>query len=386
MIYLDNNATTQIHPEVVDAMLPFLHENYGNPSAGYSLGKTARRAVEHAREQVASLIDAEPNEIVFTSCGTESINTALRSATGSFPDRRHLITTTAEHSATVQPCLDLERQGYQITRVGIDETGLPNVAEFEETLDQNQPAAVASVIWANNETGVISPIDELANIAREKGILFHTDAVQAVGKIPVSVRETPVHLLSISGHKIHAPKGVGALFINRSIRFSPLIFGGGQESERRSGTENVASIVGLGKAAELAQHPSEKTCNIRDDFENHILSRFDFVSVNGDTEQRLPNTSNLHFRGLDAEAILILLDQEGVCCSPGSACSSGAKNPSAVLTAMGFDEAHAKSSVRFSFSSMNTASEVDEVLEILGRILPRIQAVMPSDDSPVSVH
>lgn len=385
MIYLDNNATTQVHPEVVDAMLPFLSENYGNPSAGYRFGKTARKAIEQAREQVASLIEAEPSEIVFTSCGTESINTALRSAVRSFPDRPHIVTTEVEHSATVQPCLDLENQDHQITRIGVDQSGLADVDAFKAAIS-TKPTAIASVIWANNETGVISPIQAMAEAAQEQGVLFHSDAVQAVGKIPVSVGETPVHLLSISGHKIHAPKGVGALYVSRNIRFSPYLLGGGQENERRSGTENVASIVGLGKAAEMVKQKADKTRELRDAFERHILSKFAFVSVNGHTSQRLPNTTNLHFQGIDAEAILILLDREGVCCSPGSACSTGAKNPSAVLTAMGFDEAHAKSSVRFSFSTMNSTKDVEESLAILERVIERIQAVMPSGDGPVSIH
>tara|TARA_R110002096_G_scaffold114770_7_gene248818 strand:- start:7024 stop:8184 length:1161 start_codon:yes stop_codon:yes gene_type:complete len=385
MIYLDNNATTQVHPEVVDAMLPLLSENYGNPSAGYRFGKTARKAIEHAREQVAALIGADPSEIVFTSCGTESINTALQSAVRTFPDRRHLVATTTEHSATTQPCLNLESSGLEITRVAVDASGLPDVAAFREAVAK-QPTAIASVIWANNETGVISPIEEMAEAAHDQGTLFHTDAVQAVGKIPVSVKDSPIHLLSLSGHKLHAPKGVGALYVSRNVRFTPLLFGGGQENNRRSGTENVASIVGLGKAAELAREGAEKTREMRDTFETRILGKFDFVSVNGHRDQRLPNTSNLHFRGIDAEAILILLDQEGVCCSPGSACSTGAKHPSAVLTAMGFDEAHAKSSVRFSFSSLNTLKEVEDAVGKLERVISRIQSVMPSDDGPVSIQ
>ena len=385
MIYFDNNATTQIHPEVIEAMLPFLSEDYGNPSAGYSFGKRARKAVETAREQVAALIDAEPSEIVFTSCGTESINTALNSALRCFPDRRHIVTTTTEHSATEKTCQSLEKQGVGISRVGVNSGGLLNLDEFRDSLNK-EPAALASVIWANNETGVVGPISQVSEMTREAGVLLHTDAVQAVGKIPVSVRKSQVHLLSISGHKIHAPKGIGALYINRNIRFSPLIFGGGQENERRSGTENVASIVGFGKAAELARENSEETQILRDLFENLVLEKFEFVTVNGDRDHRLPNTSNLHFHGIDAEAILVLLDKAGICCSPGSACSTGAKHPSPVLTAMGFDERHAKSSVRFSFSKFNTQEEVKQAVQDLEHAIERIRLVMPPGDGPVSIH
>ncbi len=378
MIYLDNNATTQLHPEVLDAMLPFLREHYGNPSAGYAPGKLARKAVETARAQVAALIDAEPREIVFTSGGTESINTALNSATRCFPDRRRIVTTAAEHSATEKTCQNLENREISVHRVRVDGDGLVDLGEFQDSLKKSPPALV-SVIWANNETGVITQIPEIAEMVGQARVLLHSDAVQAVGKIPVSVRESGIHLLSISGHKLHAPKGVGALFVSRNVRFAPLIFGGGQENERRSGTENVASIVGLGKAAELAQNHAETEVQmLRDAFENQVLAKFGFASVNGHRERRLPNTSNLHFRGIDAEAILVLLDKAGICCSPGSACSSGAAHPSAVLTAMGHSERHAKSSVRFSFSAFNTQAEVDGAVAELERAIARIREVMPT--------
>ncbi len=385
MIYLDNNATTRVHPEVLEAMLPFLGDHYGNPSAGYGFGKQARKAVERAREQVAALIEAEPGEIVFTSCGTESINTALHSAIRCFPDRKRLVTTRTEHSATVETCRSLEKQGVEAARVSVDQEGLLDLEAFRNAITA-APTAVASVIWANNETGVIFPIAQVAEFAKEAGVLLHTDAVQAVGKIPVSVKNGGIHLLSLSGHKIHAPKGIGALFVSRNIRFAPYLHGGGQENERRSGTENVASIVGLGKAAELALAKSNHTRTLRDSFEDAVLAAFDFVTINGHREKRLPNTSNLHFRGIDAEAILVLLDKANICCSPGSACSTGAKHPSAVLSAMGFDERHAKSSVRFSFSAFNTADEVNRAVAELKQVIERIREVMPRDDSPVSIQ
>ena len=384
MIYLDNNATTQIHPEVLEAMLPFLGEAYGNPSAAYTLGKASRRAIEKAREQVAALIDAEPSEIVFTSCATESINTAFRSALRCFPDRRFVVTTTVEHSATEKVCQDLETQGIAVSRSPVDEGGLLDREAFRNSLHVGD-TALASVIWANNETGVISPIKEAATAANEAGILFHTDAVQAVGKIPVSVKQTLVHLLSISGHKLHAPKGIGALFVNRNVRFHPLLFGGGQENERRSGTENVAGIVGLGKAAELAvkvDH-TQQLLAMRDAFETKLRDRLPDIEINGDPEFRLPNTSNLHFPDVDAEALLVLLDKASICASPGSACSTGSLHPSAVLTAMGYSERRAKCSVRFSFSRMNSLNEVDPAVEAIVAAVERVKVVMPVAGGPV---
>lgn len=382
MIYLDNNATTPIDPEVLDAMLPFLREAYGNPSAAYTFGKASRLAVENAREQVAALIDAQPSEIVFSSCATESINTAIQSALRCFPDRRRIVTTSVEHSAMEKPCQDLEAQGVEVFRASVDRGGILDLNEYRSGLKTG--AALASVILANNETGVISPIDEAAAAANEAGVLFHTDAVQAVGKIQVSVKKTSAHLLSISGHKLHAPKGVGALFVSRHVRFQPLIFGGGQENERRSGTENVAGIVGLGKAAELARQDHEQQLlSMRDTFESKLRTRLPEVEINGDPERRLPNTSNLHFPGIDAEALLVLLDKAEIYASPGSACSTGSLHPSAVLTAMGMTEKRAKSSLRFSFSRLNSPNEIDEAVDAICASVDRVLSVMGPAGGPV---
>lgn len=375
VIYLDNNATTQIHPEVREAMEPFLFEAYGNPSAAYTFGKKARRAIDDAREQVAALIDAEPSEIVFTSCATESINTAFRSALRSYPDRKRIVTTTVEHSASLQVCQDLETQQIGVSQIPVNQSGIVDLDAFQSQLETG--IALANVIWANNETGVISPVSAAAEAANEAGVLFHTDAVQATGKLSVSVKKTPVHLLSMSGHKFHAPKGIGALFISRHVRFHPLLFGGGQENERRSGTENVAGIVGLGKAAEIAANLDHvpQLQALRDSFEAKLREALPDIEINGssDPELRLPNTSNVHFPNVDAEAMLILLDQFGVCASPGSACSSGSIHPSPVLTAMGFSKQRAKSSVRFSFSRFNAADEIESGIQAIIKAVERFR-------------
>ncbi|MCB1062958.1 MAG: aminotransferase class V-fold PLP-dependent enzyme, partial [Verrucomicrobiae bacterium] len=333
VIYLDNNATTQIHPEVREAMMPWLSEDgYGNPSAGYRFGKRARRAVEDARAQVAALINSEPEEIVFTSCGTESNNTALMSALRCYPERKRIVTSTAEHSAIENPCAFFESTGYDVRRNPVNSVGRLDLEALREAVVPGE-TVVVSLIWANNETGMLTPIAEAATIAREAGALFHTDAVQAIGKHPVSVCDSGISLLSMSGHKLHAPKGVGALFVSRHVRFEPLLFGGDQEDGRRSGTENVAGIVGFGKAAELMRQELaeggrvERLRTLRDCFENGVLSAVEGVAVNGDRDDpnaRLTNTSNLYFPGVDGEGLLILLDEAGVCCSPGSACGTGA--------------------------------------------------------------
>jgi cysteine desulfurase len=379
MIYFDNNATTSIDPAVLEAMLPFLKEQYGNPSSAYSFGKRVARAVEQAREQVAALIGCEPSEVVFTSCGTESDNTALQSALSIDQDRKHIITSKVEHSAIMKQAEALARRGYEVTWLDVDAKGQIDLAQLEAAIRPD--TAIVSLMWANNETGVLFPIKEAAEICRKQQTLFHTDAVQAVGKIPINVRTTAIQFLSLSGHKLHAPKGVGALYVSRRARFFPFLIGGGQENKRRGGTENTASIVGLGKAAELAathiQLEERFVRDLRDTFEQHALEQVPGVTVNGDRVQRLPNTTNLSIEGVDSEAMLMILDQQGVCCSAGSACTTGSLEPSHVLRAMGLSNEQARASLRFSFGRTNTVEEVDRALAILARAVQKLREMTP---------
>jgi cysteine desulfurase len=377
MIYLDNNATTQVDPEVLDAMLPFLRDQYGNPSSAYSFGKRAARAVDHAREQVAALLHCEPSEILFTSCGTESNNSAIQSALMLDPDRKHLVTSKVEHSAIKNHADSLARRGYEITSLDVDSDGLIDLGELERAI--RPETALVSLMWANNETGVLSPIAEAADICRSKGTLFHSDAIQAVGKVEVDVSAIPVQFLSISGHKFHAPKGIAALYINRKTRFNPFLIGGSQESGKRGGTENTAYIVGIGKAAELAAaHFAEEDRNIkplRDRFEQHLLKVVPGTQQNGHPTKRLPNTSSLAVDGVDSEGMLMLLDKEGVCCSAGSACTSGSLEPSHVLKAMGFSNERARGSLRFSLSRFTTPTEIDQASEIIPRAIEKLRSM-----------
>jgi cysteine desulfurase len=376
MIYFDNNATTQVDPAVLDTMLPFLKEQYGNPSSAYSFGKRTARAIEQARQQVAALVGCEPGEIVFTSCGTESDNTAIQSALFLDRDRKHLVTSKVEHSAIVKQAELLARRGYEVTWLEVDAKGSLDLAELEKSIRDD--TAIVSLMWANNETGVLFPIVEAAEICRTKGVPFHTDAVQAVGKVPIDLGRTTINFLSLSGHKLHAPKGVAALYVNRRTRFVPHLIGGGQESKRRGGTENTASIVGLGKAAELARHhlPEENRVQaLRDRFESGLLETVSGVEVNGDVERRLPNTSNIAIEGVDSEAMLLLLDQKGICCSAGSACTAGSLEPSHVLRAMGHSTERARGSLRFSFSRFNTEAEVDQALRIIPAAVEKLRSM-----------
>ena len=379
MLYFDNNATTRVDPLVLEAMLPFLTEQYGNPSSGCRLGKLAANAVERAREQMAALLGCEPREVVFTSGGTESINAALASALQQNPERRHLVTTAVEHSAMLKPCEVLEKRGYEITRLTADNQGRLDTTEVAHKIQGN--TALLSVMAANNETGVLFPIRKLAEIAQEKGVFFHTDAVQAVGKIPIRLAEMQVNYMSVSSHKIHGPKGVGALYVNRRTAFHPLLLGGGQENGRRAGTENVAGIVGLGKAAELAAQCMEREQTevkaLRDAFENGVLERIPGVQVNGDRTARLPNTSSLAFEGVEAESALLLLERARLCASAGSACMAGSLHPSHVLRAMEFSNERARGSLRFSFSRFNTAAEVEKALELLPGIVAKLRGAAP---------
>jgi cysteine desulfurase len=375
MIYLDNNATTAIDPQVLDAMLPYLKEQYGNPSSAYSFGKKVARAVEHAREQVAALLHCDPAEIVFTSCGTESDNTAVQSTLWIDRDRKHIITSKVEHSAILRQTEALARRGYEISWIEVDERGLPDPAALEEAIRPD--TAIVSLMWANNETGVLFPIQEIAAICQRKQTIFHTDAVQAVGKVPIDLRAGNIQFLALSGHKLHAPKGVGALYVNRRTRFNPFLIGGSQEEKRRGGTENTASIVALGKAAELAlEHLTEENTRVRDlrdRFEQDVMKRISGVLINGDTEHRLPNTANIAIEGADSEALLMLLDQKGVCCSAGSACTAGSLEPSHVLRAMGFSNDRARASLRFSFGRFNTEEEVSAAANILATAVDKVR-------------
>ena len=377
IIYFDNNATTRVDPAVVAEMMPFLTELYGNPSSGYRFGKQVGQALEQARERVAGLLGCEPGEIVFTSCGTESTNAAINSALLMDRDRQHLVTTRVEHSATLKHCEALAKRGTEVTWLGVDERGQVDLAELERAIRPD--TALVSVMWANNETGVIFPVAEIAEIVRKKGALFHTDAVQAIGKIPIRLADAKINFLSLSGHKLHCPKGVGVLYANRRTKFAPYVIGGGQENGKRAGTENVSSIVGLGKACEIAgefmAHEATEVRGLRDGFEAGILARIEGSQVNGDVENRLPNTSNLAFEAVDSEGVLMLLDQHGICCSSGSACTTGAVHASHVLKAMGFSDDRARASLRFSFSRFNTREEVAGALEILPRVIGKLRRV-----------
>ncbi|MFM8790679.1 MAG: cysteine desulfurase family protein, partial [Chthoniobacterales bacterium] len=343
-------------------MLPFLGENFGNPSSPHAPGRIAREAVEKARGQVADLLSARPDEIVFTSGGTESISTAIRGALAAQPGKRHIVTSSIEHSATKTLCEQLAREGCEITWLRVDATGWPDLDEYRAVLRAD--TAIVSLVWANNETGVLFPIEEMARLADERRIVFHTDAVQAAGKIPIDLSRVPVHLLSLSAHKMHGPKGVGALFVRSGLGLPSLLLGGGQESGRRAGTENVAGIVGFGAAAELAKSAllSEmpRVTKLRDEFERGIHARFPQARFHGAPDNRLPNTSNFALSGLSATDLLAALDRLGVCCSVGSACVSGSPHASHVLRAMGVGDDEAKSSLRFSFSRMNTPDDVQE--------------------------
>ncbi len=375
MIYLDNNATTAIDPQVLDAMLPYLREQYGNPSSAYSFGKKVARAIDQAREQVASLVHCDPAEIVFTSCGTESDNSAIQSALLIDRDRKHIVTSKVEHSAILKQAETLARRGYEISWLDVNEHGLLDLTALEQAIRPD--TAIVSLMWANNETGVLFPIEEIAAICQRKQTIFHTDAVQAVGKVPIDLGSGAIQFLSLSGHKLHAPKGVGVLYVNRRARFNPFLIGGSQEEKRRGGTHNTASIVGLGKAAELAaQHLAEENTrvkNMRDRFEQEVMARISGIQINGDPDRRLPNTANLAIEGADSEALLMLLDQKGVCCSAGSACTAGALEPSHVLRAMGFSTERARASLRFSFGRFNTEQEVSSAIGILETAVEKVR-------------
>jgi cysteine desulfurase len=387
-VYLDNNATTQVAPEVREAMMPFLTELYGNPSSMHSFGGQVGRHVDGAREAVARLVGASPTEIVFTSCGTESDSAAIRGVLEATPDKRHIVTTRVEHPAVHNLAQALARRGgCAVTEIGVDREGRLDLEEVRAAIRKD--TAVVSVMAANNETGVLFPIAEIGEICRERGVPFHVDAVQTVGKLPVDLRRTPIDLLSLSGHKLHAPKGVGALYVRRGTRLRPFLVGGHQERGRRGGTEAVPQIVALGKACELAaanlEEEGTRVRALRDRLEQGLLDSIDRSILNGHREERLPNTTNISFEFVEGEAILLLLDQVGICASSGSACTSGSLEPSHVLRAMGVPFTYAHGSVRLSLSRYNDDADVDHVLAHLPGIIQRLRELSPfsADHQPV---
>ena len=380
VIYLDNNATTRVAPEVVDAMLPFLSENYGNPSSMHSFGGDVATSIKQARENIATLIGATADEIVFTSCGTESDSTAIRAAIESNPKRKHLVTTRVEHPAIKSLFESLSKKGYRVTFVPVDDHGRLDLDYLYDSLSDD--TAIVSVMWANNETGVIFPVEEISREVKDRGIVFHTDAVQAVGKLPIDVSQTGVDMLSMSGHKFHAPKGIGVLYIRKGTKFMPFMIGGHQERGRRGGTENVASIVAMGKAAELAKANLDQdgyrgVGQLRDKLESSLLAQVSHSMVNGEREHRLLNTTSIAFEYVEGEAILLMMNEYGICASSGSACTSGSLEPSHVLRAMGVPFTAAHGSIRFSLSRYTTEEEIDVVIDKLPPIIERLRDLSP---------
>ena len=378
-IYFDNNATTKVADEVLEEITPLFCELYGNPSSMHTFGGQMGHNVRKARQQVADLLGCDPAEIIFTSCGTESDNAAIRGAISAVPNRKKIITTRIEHPAVLTVCRDLENHGYEVIELAVDKEGQLDLNELEQTLDDD--TALVTIMWANNETGVVFPIEQIAKMVTSKGIVFHTDAVQAVGKIPINLSSNPIDMLSISGHKLHAPKGVGVLYVRKGTRISPFLLGGHQEAGRRAGTENVPGIVGLGKACELAdvhiKDENNKVRYLRDKLENTILKSCPDCRLNGHKQNRLPNTSNISFEYIEGEAILLMLDAYGICASSGSACTSGSLEPSHVLRAMGVPFTAAHGSVRFSLSRYNTEQQVDYTIEKMPEIVNKLRDLSP---------
>lgn len=379
-IYLDNNATTQCDAKVVEAMLPYFLEQFGNPSSIHSFGAGVGRAVSKARKQIQALLGAaHDSEIILTSCGTESDNTAILSALKCFPNRREIITTTVEHPAILALCTQLEKEGYVIHRLSVDHKGCLDLEEYKRLLTPN--VAIVSVMWANNETGTLFPVEEMAEMAHAAGVQFHTDAVQAVGKVPIDLKATKIDMLSVSGHKLHAPKGIGVLYLKRGARFRPLLRGGHQERGRRAGTENAASVVGLGKACELARENLEfetiQVTALRDRLERGIVSQVPNCFVTGNPDNRLPNTTNIAFEYIEGEGILMLLNKAGIAASSGSACTSGSLEPSHVMRAMSIPYTAAHGTIRFSLSRYNTQSEIDRVISAVPPIVAELRRLSP---------
>jgi cysteine desulfurase len=378
VVYLDNNATTKPATEVVAAMMPYLTEWYGNPSSVHRFGQRARQGIDEARAQVAALLGCADSELLFTGGGTEAVNTAVRGLLAARSSRKRIVTTTVEHSATRELCQQLGKEGAEIVEVPVDHEGRLDMDRLRDAVTDD--AALVTIMWANNETGVLFPVKDIAEMCRAKRVPFHCDATQAVGKISVNVAEVGFDAVSFASHKFHGPKGVGGLFVRRGLRFRPLLIGGPQERGRRGGTENVPGIIGMGKAAELgraALPQMARVAGLRDRLEREILARIDDAHVNGTTDARLPNTTNIGFARLEAEAILLLLSEQGICASAGAACSSGSLEPSHVLRAMKIDERIAHGAIRFSLSRYTTDAEIDRALDVLPGVIKRLRAVLP---------
>jgi cysteine desulfurase len=381
--YLDNNATTRVAPEVLEAMLPYFQEDWGNPSSAYSFGHHLTKSIDAARASVSALMNAEPRELIFTSCGTESNNTAIQSALVTRAGRNHVVTTAVEHSATLKLCEFLRKQGVEVTILPVNPDGSLDLQVLTQAIRSD--TAIVSAMWANNETGVLFPVAEIAAVCRDNDVLFHTDAVQAAGKVKIDLKEVGADFVSLSAHKLYAPKGIGALYIKRHTRFQPYVMGGGQERGRRGGTENVPYIVGFGRASELAlvrlNDQQTRVRALRDRLEQEVLRLIPDTAVNGSGENRLPNTSNIAFQGIEAEGVLMLLDQAGVCASSGSACTTGSLDPSHVLVAMGCSAARARASVRFSLGIYSSDSDVDRLLDVLPGIVEKLRLHAPVEDT-----
>jgi cysteine desulfurase len=375
--YLDNNATTRVDPKVLGAMLPYLSELYGNPSSMHSFGGQVGAAVQDARAQVAALLGAEETEIIFNSCGSEGNNTAIHAALAAQPDKRHIVTTAVEHPAILNVCKHLEKKGYTVTYLSVDGRGQLDLMEVEAAITGG--TALVTTMYANNETGVIFPVEQIGAIAQACGATFHVDAVQAVGKVPMDLSTSTIDLLTLSGHKLHAPKGIGALYVRRGFRFRPFLLGGHQERGRRAGTQNVPGIVALGKAAEMAREHLQDVDQerwLRDRLETQLLKLIPDCQVNGGSD-RLPNTTNIGFKYIEGEAILFMLNQHGICASSGSACTSGSLDPSHVLTAMGLPYTILHGSIRFSLSRFTTEAEIQHVLGVMPGIVEKLRAISP---------
>ncbi len=378
-IYLDNNATTKVAEEVFEEIKPYFCELYGNPSSMHTFGGQIGRKIREAREKVAAILGCDPSEVIFTGCGTESDNTAIKSTLAAYPNKRKVITTRVEHPAVLSICRELDSHGYTVVELAVDRYGRLDIEQLETQLDDD--TAIVTIMFANNETGVIFPVEKIAEMVADKGIVFHTDAVQAVGKVPMNLAKSSIDLLSLSGHKLHAPKGIGVLYVRKGTRLAPFMLGGHQEGGRRAGTENVPGIIGLGRACELAaknfEQENKKVKNLRDKLEKAILEKCPDCMVNGSPENRLPNTTNISFEFIEGEAILLMLDKFGICASSGSACTSGSLEPSHVLRAMGVPFTAAHGSIRFSLSRYNTEEEIDYAIEKIPPIITRLRELSP---------